>query len=565
MKKSLVLGAMPQGASPRDCLAAGPWCFAGREELFPGWESRFVFAPEPLRDPVRLELCAKQALATYAGALPALAEELCPASGLPLAYWETLLAPWGVDVARQIVERRARVSAMVELWGGLPLRVPLLPAKCSFSFATGHDFTLYGALGAAFNHWLLSRLLEAVWPGAWQKELLPPVSERHGYGKGRRGVKERLRQSARRLALRLPCPPLKGMSLLQSLRFSLALLHKSRGEDHSSPSGAVFEGSGPRCNLPLPVLPVFFAALPHSLRELRHPAKLRMTSAPRLRVACIRSYEDEKYLQRLAIWRGRGHRLMYAQHGAGYGQIRTGCLAPAVEYRQHAFITWGWQKHGGLRGNFIPLPYPQLARIAGRHRGGGEDILFVGTEMPLFPYRLDAWPTPLQVLEYRQAKRRFFTALRDDLRGRSLYRPYFSVPGTLRDADWLLPQFPQVRLCTGDLAGQLLSCRLLVLDHPGTTMLEALAANVPMVSYWSRPSWHFTRESEIMLDGLAGAGIWYPTPEAAARAVERIFDNPPLWWKSDSVQAARRRYCAEYAMTVRGSENRYWIETLARL
>ena len=565
MEKILVLGAMPEGAGPQDCFAAGPWCFAGREDLFPGWEDRFVFAPEPLRDPACLEFCAQRALATYVGVLPALAAALRPAGGLPPAYWETLLAPWGVDVARQIVERWTRVTAMIALWGGLPLRVPLLPANCSFSFATGHDFTLYGALGTAFNHWLLSRLLEAVWPGAWQKEILPPVSERHGHDKESRRVKERLRQGARRLVLSLPCPPLKGMSLLQSLRFSLALLHKSRIEDHSSPPDAVFEGARPRCDLPLPALPVFLAALPRSLRELKHPAKLRVTRAPRLRVASIQSYEDEKYLQRLAIWRGRGHRLVYAQHGAGYGQIRTGCMAPAVEYCQHAFITWGWRKHGGMRGNFIPLPYPQLARIAEGHRGGGEDILFVGTEMPLFPYRLDAWPTPLQILEYRRAKRRFFTALRDDLRGRSLYRPYFPVPGTLRDADWLLPQFPQVRLCAGNLTGQMLSCRLLVLDHPGTTMLEALAANVPMVSYWSRPSWHGTRESEIMLDGLAEAGIWYPTPEEAARAVERVFDNPQLWWKNDSVRIARRRYCAKYAMTVRGSENQYWIKTLARL
>ncbi|MDR3358172.1 MAG: LIC12162 family protein [Desulfovibrio sp.] len=565
MEKILVLGAMPEGADPRVCLAAGPWCFAGREEIFPDWENRFVFAPEPLRDPACLEHCAQQALVIYAEALPALAETLCPANNLPPAYWETLLAPWGVDVARQIAERRMRVAAMIELWGGLPLRVPLLPEECSFSFATGHDFTLYGALGTAFNHWLLSRLLEAAWPGAWRKEILPPVSERRGIDNRPRGVKERLRQGARRLVLGLPCPPLKGMSLLQSLRFSLALLHKSRGKDHSFPPGAIFEGARPQCDPPLPALPVFLAALPRGLRELRHPVKLRVTAAPRLRVASILSYEDEKYLQRLAVWRGRGHRLMYAQHGAGYGQIRAGCMAPAVEYCQHAFVTWGWREHGGLRGNFIPLPYPQLARIAEQHRAGGEDILFVGTEMPLFPYRLDGWPTPLRVLEYRQAKRRFFTALRDDLRGRSLYRPYFPVPGTLRDADWLLPQFPQVRLCAGNLAGRMLSCRLLVLDHPGTTMLEALVANVPTVSYWSRHFWSFTRESEIMLDGLAEAGIWYPTPEDAARAVGRVFDNPSRWWKSDAVQSARRRYCAKYALTVRGSENQYWIRTLARL
>ncbi|MDR3320505.1 MAG: LIC12162 family protein [Desulfovibrio sp.] len=566
MVKTLILGAMPEGTRQEDCLAAGPWCFAGRDYLFPDWEN-FTFAPEPLRAPAQLESCAKYALRIYAEALPAIAATLCPDNTLPRTYWETLLSPWGVDVARQIAERWTRVLSMTRCWGRLSLRVPLLPQECAFIFATGHDFTLYGALGAVFNHWLLSRLLEAVWPESWQKEFLPPVRESYGESGENRswGLKSRLKKCLGNLVLRLPCPPLKGVSLGQSLLFSLALLHKSRGEDRSAPPADAFSGAKTHApDLPMPCLPVFLAALPESLRKLGHPRVLTVTRAPRLRIASILAYENEAYRQRLAVWRGCGNRLMYVQHGAGYGQALTHCLPAAVEYCQHAFGTWGWREYTGHRGNFVPLPYPQLARIADRHMEGGETLLFVGTEMPLFPYRLDACPTPLQVMDYRRAKKRFFAALRPDLRGRALYRPYFPIPGTLGDADWLLPQFPQVRLCAGSLARQMLSCRLLVLDHPGTTMLEALAADVPTVLYWSCPAWLCTPQSENMRGELAAAGIWYPTPEEAAGAAERVFDNP-AWWRSAPVQTARRRYCAVYAMTVRGGENAYWLNTLVKL
>jgi putative transferase (TIGR04331 family) len=407
--------------------------------------------------------------------------------------------------------------------------------------------------------------LEAAWPSAWEKEFLPAVSERHGYAEIRLSLKRRLLRAARRLALRLPCPPLKGMSLSQSLCFSLALLHKSRGKDNSRFPEAVFEGCPPQLDISMPMLPVFLAALPQSLRKLKHPRTLGRTGVPRVRIAGIQAYEDEVYRQRLAVWRGRGHRLIYVQHGSGYGQILTGTLTPAVEYSQHAFITWGWRRHTGLRCHFIPLPHPQLVRIADSHHGLEKNMIFVGTEMPLFPYRLDAWPTPLQTVDYRQAKIRFFAALRDELRRCCLYRPYFPVPGTLRDADWLLSQFPQLRLCEGPLVGHILACRLLILDHPGTTMLEALAANVPMVLYWARQAWPVTPESEFMLDALADAGIWHPTPEKAAAAAARVFDVAPTWWQSKAVQEARRRYCAEYATTATGGENRLWIKTLARL
>ena len=210
---TLVLGTMPRGAEPETHWAAGPWCFAGAEDFFPDWEDRFVFAPEPLRDLKVLERAAKEAQALCVDSLPALAARLCPHSAeLPAPYWETLLTPWAIDVAKQIVERWQRVKAMTEAWGHLPLLVPLLPENCTFSFRGEHDFTLHGALGVAFNHWLLSRLLEAHWPEAWRKEMLPPLSEAYG-DETPTDLKGRLRQWARRAQLRLLFPRLKGMSL----------------------------------------------------------------------------------------------------------------------------------------------------------------------------------------------------------------------------------------------------------------------------------------------------------------------------------------------------------------
>ena len=589
---------MPRGADPARVLAVGPSCFAGREEFFPDWEGAFTFAPEPLSDHAVARAAAAAAQALAADTIPRLAAWLCPhARTLPDAYWQTLLAPWAVDMARQLVERHLRARAMADAWRDLPLTVELLPRDMLFHFADEHEFTLRGALGTEFNHWLLSRLLEAMWPPAWKPRFADaaahgPSAESEAANDAETApdehaeppVRQWLRRMARSLQLGLPFPRLKGMSAAQALRFSLSLCHPCHGDDHSLDLAVAFGSRGevePRDGacaqsphpplpalppLPLDPLPLFQAACPRSLRALRHPASLGRTRRPRLRVASILAYEDAAYRERLARWRGRGHRLAYAQHGGNYGMEAVACETAFVEYSQDVFFTWGWRRHGEMRGNFVPLPPPQLARLKDRWHGeNGTHLLFVGAEMDAFAYRLDSHPTPLQLVEYREDKEWFFEALGRHLQAKTLYRPYFPLPGCLEDAAWLLPRMPRLKLCTGPLLPHLLGCRLLVLDHHGTSLLEAMAANVPMVLYWNRAHWPLTPEGEALLDELAAAGIWFATAEEAAIQARRVWDDAAAWWQSPPVQAARRSFCAQQALLVDGPETPLWTQTLKTL
>ncbi|MDR1857409.1 MAG: LIC12162 family protein [Desulfovibrio sp.] len=565
--RRLVLGLMPEDATPDDVLAAGPWCFLGVEDRFPDFESTFTFAPEPLRDPCRLDAAEAAAKTLYADILEPLTATCFPEhANLPGAYWETLLAPWAFDVSRQIVERWERIKAMTALWGDLPLTVATLPEDCTFAFADEQSFTLHGAMGLVFNHWLLSRLLLARWPKAWQAETLPKTSWRSPTHPPASALGT-LRQKLRDRLLSLPFPRLKGMTMSQALRYSLALLHPSPGEDRSLSIRRTFgsQATGIALDLPFDPMPIYVAALPLSLRNLSHPRRLDGTSAPRTRVANILSYEDTGYRQRLAVWRGRGHRLAYVQHGSNYGQTRTTGLCQAVEYCHHAFVTWGWRRHGKSLGNFIPLPYPRLQRLVGTWKGDGDHVLLVGTEMSAFPYRLDSYPTPLQILDYRRDKARFMEGLPEALRPRVRYRPYFDVPGAFPDGPWLRARFPGVALCTGPITPAMSSCRLLVVDHPGTTILEGLAAGIPMVLFWRPESWFMTPEASDMLDCLRDAGIWYAHPGPAARKVAEVLPDPAAWWNDAAVRKARATYAAMYALTVAGSEDESWLRTLKAL
>ena len=569
----LVLGLMPAAATPEAYRPSGPWCFAGQEEAFPDWERRFSFPPEPLRSQDAAARAAEEAQALCADTIPRVAARLCPHwNDLPEVYWETLLAPWAIVVASQIVERQKRVQALCAAWGATPLEAPLLPAGCRFVFGTDQDVVLHGALGTAFNHWLFSRLLEAQWPSAWRGISLPEQEWSFPGREARHPAwRDALKARLRGMLLRLPFPRLKGMSLLQALRFSLALRGPCAGPDRGRALRASF-GSAATARvhaLPLDPLPLFLAALPESLRRLRHPAAIAPSGGGRrLRVASVAAYEDAAYRRALAVWRARGHRLAYVQHGGNYGQIATACATAVVEYSQHAFITWGWDAYtarglGRGRGpRWLPLPYPQLAAMKDAWRGGSGHLLLVGTEMPLYAYRLDARPTPLQLLRYREDKRKFLEALPRSLQEATRYRPYFTVPGSLRDAPWLLSRLPQVGLCDGSLETRMLSCRLLVLDHNCTTLLQAMAANVPVVAFWDRTLWPLTKEAEGCLETLAEAGIWHPNPGNAAARVRDVWDNPLDWWHSETVQRARRAFCHCHARMPEGGIGPLWVRAL---
>lgn len=558
--KILVLGLMPEKATPEEYIAAGPWCFCGREVAFPGWETKFTFAPEPLAQPEAATRACKAAQALCCRLLPETAALLvAEPDQWPASYWQVLLAPWLIDLASQLIDRALRASSMLQAFGNASLAVPLLPQDCEFGFTDEHDFTLRGSLGADFNHWLFSLLLRERWPASWQAIELEPVSQKQG----KKPLFSCLKPSGP--LLNMAFPPLKGISLLEEARWSRKLEHRCKTTSHALDWEKTFSSDEAlaRIKLPADLTQLLRICLPGSIRNLRHKPVKPDKDAPRLKIAPLASQENAVLRQKLAAWRAAGNRIGYIQHGANYGQVATPCAAEVVEYSQDVFFTWGWRAQGGAKGNFVPMPVPQLSRHANSWQQG-DKLIFIGTEMPAYGRRLDSHPTPLQYVKYRQAKAEFFSALGQELQKKSLYRPYFKLPGTLADAEWLLPQFPHLGLCEGPLIPHMQRCRMLVIDHHGTSLLEAMAANIPVILYWQRSFWPVSPEFDILLELLAQAGIWHETAERAARKAREIWNEPEKWQNSEMIQLARRVFCANQAWHS-ANYAEHWLKTLSNI
>jgi hypothetical protein len=558
----LVFGPMPAGAKPATHIAAGVWCFVGREALFPDWdgsrggtEGFFPLPPDPYADAAAVADAAASADAEVLRLCRAFASRY---PGRDERFFLAALGPTLLTATHMAAERQQRLLDIIVLYGKQKLRVDILP-EGDFSFRDSLDFMVRGVQNPVFNHYLYSRMLEHTAPPAWE---LRSVSPAPALPSADTATRDSLAARLRRILFRLPFPPLKGFGPAGALLLSCAvLLNKGRSPD-ASLNFSLYCSSPPRWHFPAEDL--IMRCLPPALvRDAvsgGSPAAVRLpkdaegrphTSArTRLRGISPAYAQDDGYRLRLARLTERGARLFSVQHGANYGNLLSIGGLP-FEYSLHAFFTWGWRTHTGHPVNARPMPHPALAALADTHREQYPSLILVGTEMSAFSYRLKSRPQSGALPAYRDAKVRFLRTVRTGLSTAPgavvMYRPYFRAAGALDDGDRVFRLLPEIKPCTGDLTTHMTACRLLVLDHYGTTLHCALAAGTPTVAFWKRSDWGMDARSSAALDMLAQAGILHETPEDAAARVLAVWDNIARWWNGESVQNARRAWLDGYA------------------
>lgn len=622
--RTLVFGSMPDGATPLTHLASGPWCFAGREDRFPGWDdapygpdqascgrrgappgrdkapcpgagpdsgsAAFPMPDDPYPDARSMEAEARAANGEVLRLIRLLGNEADANSGRRRSgrYWQMALGPFLLPAVHMLAERQRRVADLIARHGGEPLRLELLPEDIPFSFRSTLDFMLHGIQNTKFNHYVFSRIAEAALAGGapppWRVSYLPAAPLRQARDGKRQPLAARYADRLRRLLRDLPFPRYKGFSLGQALLLSLAVLGNKGGAEDNSLDFSLYGAKGFVWRFPAEKL--IRACLPLDLQKgMRSapPGRNGAKDEPRAKKHPLRGMtpafsQDDAYRLRLADLRESGCRLFCVQHGANYGNLLSVGILP-FEYCQHAFFTWGWTRHEGQPVNALPLPHPLLTAVCNAHRETAPRLILVGTEMSPYAYRLKSRPQAKAMLTYRAGKIAFFRTLLDAfadparpeisphspgdparhgvsphspggpaLHGPELlYRPYFKVAGGLDDAEHVLARLPGVGLCAGDLTAHMLGCRLLVLDHYGTTLHMALAADTPTLAFWNRREWGMEPESDRVLDALQEAGILHASPEAAARRAAAVWDHPAVWWKSPPVRQARALWLQRYA------------------
>jgi hypothetical protein len=533
---------------PARDIAAAPWVLFDAR-----WTSNWhqqSLPPDPYPSLDLMQADAASVRAHTEALLPRIADELNRrnTSGHNLAFWRVMTMPWLLSFAQLFIERLRRVRDLVQAFGDEPLQAKLCRGPEHWGFVTTADLFNHGAFDPQFNAWLMSEILRDQVPSSWtvvwqnaQPKKSPDIAS---------GRKLKLFIASR-------CRGNVGLGLAEKVACSFIL---SRG--HRRPPRIVRTapaGSFPDAERFWTLL---WKVLPSYLETLRDWAPSTPPSSSGRVMITTELYfsPQEKYLA--ARRAEAGERIVSVQHGSGYGNTALFSLINAVEYAQDRFISWGWLNHQGHDVRALPLPSPYLSKF--RRQLPGSDIIFVGGFMSPFPYRLDSRPQPAQFAACATDKLNFLKALPDGVQKHVRYRGVPPQPGAYDDAALVMANIHGMRLCEGDLHGQLMKAALVVLDNPGTTLNITMAANVPTLAFWDRNLWRMTAESERHFDRLRAAGILHDDPHAAARHLRAMSDDIEGWWASPATQEARAAWTQGYAR-VSPHWRRAWFSALKDL
>jgi putative transferase (TIGR04331 family) len=287
---------------------------------------------------------------------------------------------------------------------------------------------------------------------------------------------------------------------------------------------------------------------------------VRINKFPRIIGSSVGWYFNERFKFFAAEYSSKGTRLIEFQHGGGYGMT----LSIPQEFLlldKDIFYSWGWNINKSKK--IKSIPNPCLSKLRNKNRPLLDKILFISTSFPRYHYLFQTALLPDNIQKYFADKKLFLETLKDELRTKILYRLYYEYGWG--ETESLKEAYPDIKfLIKGNLVNWMKKVKLVVIDHPHTSFLEALSINVPCVFYWDHEVYLMRPEAEEYFEHLRKVGILYKDPESAAEKVNEIYDDALGWWLSSKVQRVRNEFCSRYAYAHKDWLN-IWANELKQL
>jgi putative transferase (TIGR04331 family) len=565
-------------------LFLGTWCLLQKRRA--RWESlRYRALPCPWNDRRRFYQAADQADASYERLLTALADYLNGAHRVSLSsrYWRIVVGPWLWHFVQAVHDRLAhledafRIDPALTTSGIAPGAMP----------PPGDTMALVDALsGDAYNLQLCSDLLRSL--GHEVPTSAPPPAEFADFSNDYHSAAATsfnavLRRTAKRTLIRLNRHrwrvAMYGMYMQADMVRTLAIGSRFRALRIDDASGWSGVGGGRLENGPnrrglaslavsdridritTELLPRHFPPLYlEGFARARAHVIDHAPEPPAVTVSSIGWMFDEPFKLFAGEAVQKGRRLLATQHGGGYGLYRCNSAERHERALSDCFLVWGWAdaQTPGCRN----VPAPKFGEVRGAATAPisrTAPLLFVATEHPRYLFRFHSNPVGSQWPEYMAWQRRFLAALPEPVLPSVRFRPYaYDYGHGIRAA--IASAFPAVAIDnTSPFAAELRAASVVVIDNFSTTSLESLAANVPTVLFWDPERWECRAEAESALADLRSCGILWNDPEQAAAHIAVIRHDPRRWWNEPSLQAARSRFVARYALN-RADWATHWLQ-----
>lgn len=583
----------------REIIVLGPWCLINEEakQLFEKKTTQFV--PSPWKPAVKIKEAADYCYEQYLSILPALTDSLNAAHSVskPLRYWRILIGPWLLHFIETLYDRYKRLETAISLFPEIYTHI--LPKRdcCNLSVTNTYEFVGRKVYDDYYNLILFTFVARYCFPhiGVEKPNGIISPSVQHTAAMGKLGrIKLNIKKIAADpfgplnhcMSFFLPRPrivlsdmyhitsaekivmQLRSLFKIQFMDFKKNIPLRIDGNVHTLRENLKLQPLNKNDvfqNLLCAVIP---AALPHCYVEHYHNYCDALSTISKKKKAlavgsAIGWYSNEHFKFYAAEQAANKAIMLDFQHGGGYG-MSLSAPTETLAREKDIFFTWGWRDERNA--SSIPLPSPYMSRIYDSHKGLRENLLFIGTALSKYTVRFETMLFPDNWQSYFKNKEKFFFGLAFDIRKKVLYRPFLLNElfgwNELKRVATMCPEAKFLK--EGNLVSWIQNSKLVVVDHPHTSFLEALAINIPSVFYWDHDVYVMRKEAEPYFQLLRDVEILHKSPESAARKVNAVFSNPQSWWQSPDVQYARNEFCRRFACARRDWMT-VWLEAFKKI
>lgn len=558
----LYLERVDDAFDPARDAVLGPWCFIGREDADPAFMEKTYIDPLPSLGAV--PEAADRTTRLMAFLIKRYARELNARFDEDLSHvgWMTVLAPWLTSLVHALYLRYVQLQRFVEQHGTTPYVVRVWDADMDWGFVDAEDSSTRGPYNPYFNWWVRSRMLRRCAPEAWTLESAAPnpadlpAAPGQPYLEAVSSVKSRVMHKVKRwVGL---TGTMNERSKIAFLALMVNLLPGRRPAFRPDPVRALINNDyDPLKDFPAAFLELLEDMLPRMIprvfgedfERVRTLTQGERYVPGKVRMGTLDNWNPvERY--RVAKGVSRGEVVVQLQYGGIFGLLESYPFHADTCFRPMWFFSWGWRDHPDMKSEAVlAAPAVELMPLIDKHRFEEDTVIFVATYFFLVHHRLLSAPQPSGMVKARDGVVAFLNGLDTKRVGRLMYRPYWGGNTDLEGARYILSRVEGAEELTGNLHDALYRCRLLVLNHPGTTLNMALVANVPTVCLWSEEEWRLSPEARPVFDQMRAAGMFFDDIAEAQAFINGLGGDVRSWWQRADVQAARRAFCRRFANT----------------
>ena len=235
------------------------------------------------------------------------------------------------------------------------------------------------------------------------------------------------------------------------------------------------------------------------------------------------------------------------QNGGSIGSALVQCQEYLDQKISDTYITWGWEGDKGK--NIRSLGASKIIKLKKKFKyksANKKDILIVTTNGPRYHYTSISQSHGPQFIDEINKIVKLCQSLNEDIKKNLILRL------NPKDFGWEINKkiktiLPELRIDNNkDFYKSIVDRKLLIFNYNGTSFLEALSLNIPLLLVLDQNIWHIRDSEKKYFKLLRDVGILHTSQTSIRNFIEKNSKNIEIWWKHELLQKNIKIFCDRF-------------------